>query len=83
MTSNEETESNTEKGDSNRVYAENPQEKEDLTEATSKEQEGEKHLNRARSIALIVFSQFEGNLFSIALKISWNHEGYQQMNLVT
>ena len=35
MTSNEETESNTEKEDSN------AQEKEDLTKATSKEQEGE------------------------------------------
>ena len=52
------------------MYAENPQEKEYLTKATSKEQEGEKHLDRARSIALIGFSQFEGNLFSIALKIS-------------
>ena len=41
MTSNEETKSNTEREDSNRVYVENPQEKEDLTEATSKEQEGE------------------------------------------
>ena len=41
MTSNEETEFNTEKEDSNRVYTENAQEKEDLTEATSKEQEGE------------------------------------------
>ena len=41
MTFNEETESNTEREDSNRVYTENPQEKEDLTEATSKEQEGE------------------------------------------
>ena len=41
MTSNEEIESNTKKEDSNQVYPENPQEKEDLTEATSKEQEGE------------------------------------------
>ena len=41
MTSNEETKFNTEKEDSNRVYTENAQEKEDLTEATSKEQEGE------------------------------------------
>ena len=41
MTSNEKTKSNTEREDSNRVYTENPQEKEDLTEATSKEQEGE------------------------------------------
>ena len=41
MTSNEETESNTEREDSNRVYAKNPQEKEDLIEATSKEQESE------------------------------------------
>ena len=41
MTSNEETESNTEKEDSNRVYTKKAQEKEDLTEATSKEQEGE------------------------------------------
>ena len=44
MTFNEETKSNSEKGDSNRVYAENPQEKEDLTETTSKEQEGESTL---------------------------------------
>ena len=41
MTSNEVIESNTKRGDSNQVYAENPQEKEDLTEVTSKEQEGE------------------------------------------
>ena len=41
MTSNKETEFNTEKEDSNRVYTENAQEKEDLTEATSKEHEGE------------------------------------------
>ena len=41
MASNEETESNAERGDSNRVYAKNPQEKEDLAEATSKDQENE------------------------------------------
>nr|POE90274.1 hypothetical protein CFP56_74897 [Quercus suber]POE98407.1 hypothetical protein CFP56_53154 [Quercus suber] len=41
VTCNEETESNTKMEDSNRVYTENPQDKEDLTEATSKEQEGE------------------------------------------
>ena len=39
MTSNEETESNTKSEDSNRVYAKNLQEKEDLTEGTSKDQE--------------------------------------------
>ena len=44
MTFNEETESNSERGDSNQVYAENPQEKEDLTKATSKEQESESTL---------------------------------------
>ena len=36
MISNEETESNNERKDSNWVYAKNPQEKEDLREATSK-----------------------------------------------
>ena len=36
MISNEETKSNIEREDSNQVYAENPQEKEDLIEATSK-----------------------------------------------
>ena len=36
MISNEETESNNEREDSNRVYAKNPQENEDLTEVTSK-----------------------------------------------
>ena len=41
MTSNEEIESNTEMEDSNRVYTEAPQEKEDLIEAKSNEQEGE------------------------------------------
>ena len=41
MTSNEEIESNAKREDSNRVYVENPQEKEDLAEATSKDQESE------------------------------------------
>ena len=41
MTSDEKTESNAERGDSNRVYAENPQKTEDFAEATSKDQEGE------------------------------------------
>ena len=41
MTYNEVTESNTKRGDSNQVYAKNTQEKEDLTEVTSKEQEVE------------------------------------------
>ena len=54
MTSNEETESYTEKGVSNRVYAENPQEKEDLTEATSKEQEGESTLTESDPLLSLV-----------------------------
>ena len=41
MTSNEKTRSNTEMEYLNRVYTENPQEKENLTEATSKGQKGE------------------------------------------
>ena len=41
MTFDEEIESNVEMGDSNRVYDKNPQEKEDLTKATSKDQESE------------------------------------------
>ena len=41
MTSDEKTESNAKRGDSNRVYAENPQKTEDFAEATSKDQEGE------------------------------------------
>ena len=41
MTSNENIGSNTEMEDLNRVYTKNPQEKENLTKATSKGQEGE------------------------------------------
>ena len=41
MTSDEETKSNTEREDSNQVYVKNPQEKEDIVEATSKDQESE------------------------------------------
>ena len=46
MTSNEETESNVERRDSNRVYVKNPQEEEDITKVditkvTSKDQESE------------------------------------------
>ena len=39
MTSDEETKSNTKREDSKWMYAKNPQEKEDLAEATSKDQE--------------------------------------------
>ena len=41
MTFDEEIESNVEMGDSNRVYAKNSQDKEDLKEATSKDHESE------------------------------------------
>jgi len=41
MISIEETESNIERGDSNKMFAENSQEKEHIIEATSKEQKGE------------------------------------------
>nr|POE98914.1 hypothetical protein CFP56_74867 [Quercus suber] len=54
MTSNEEIESNTKKGDSNRMYAKNPQEKEDLIEATSKEQEGESTLTESNPLLSLV-----------------------------
>nr|POE89670.1 hypothetical protein CFP56_38058 [Quercus suber] len=54
MTSNEEIESNTEKGDLNQVYVENPQEKEDLTKATSKEQEGESTLTKSDPLLSLV-----------------------------
>ena len=54
MTSNEETKSNTEMGDSNRVYAKNPQEKEDLTEATSKEKEGETTLTEPNPLLSLI-----------------------------
>nr|POE82874.1 hypothetical protein CFP56_28279 [Quercus suber] len=37
ITSDEETESNAKREDSNQVYAKNPQEKEDIAEATSKD----------------------------------------------
>ena len=47
MTSNEETESNAKRGGFKLGYAENPQEKEDLTEATSKEQKGESTLTES------------------------------------
>ena len=41
MTFDEETKSNAERRDSNLVYVENPQEKEDFTKVTSKDQESE------------------------------------------
>nr|POE52424.1 hypothetical protein CFP56_66182 [Quercus suber] len=41
VVSKEETKSEAKKGDSNRVYTDNPQEKEDFTEVTSKDQERE------------------------------------------
>ena len=41
MTSDEEIESNAEREDSNQVYAENSQEKEDIVKAISKDQESE------------------------------------------
>ena len=41
MTSDEETKFNAERKDSNWVYAKNPQKKEDVVEATSKDQESE------------------------------------------
>ena len=41
MTSTEEIGSNTKTEDSNWMFVENPQDKEDITEATSKEQDGE------------------------------------------
>lgn len=41
VTFDEETKSNAEKGEPSRVYLENPQEKEDFTEATSKDPESE------------------------------------------
>ena len=82
MTSVEETESNTEREDSNQIFAKNLQEKEDIIETTSKEQEGESTQTEFDT-AFIDFSLFESNLFLIALQISQNHEGYQQMDLVT
>jgi len=41
VVSEEEIESDAKRGDSNRVYTDNPQEKEDFTEVTSKDQENE------------------------------------------
>ena len=54
MTSNEVIESNTKRGDSNQVYAENPQEKEDLTKVTSKEQEVESTQTESNPLLLLV-----------------------------
>ena len=54
MTSNEETLSKTEREDSNLVYSENPQKKEDLTEATSKEQESESTQTESDPLLLLV-----------------------------
>ena len=54
MTSNEETKSNTEKEYSNRVYAENPQEKEDLTKATSKDQESESTQTKSNPLLSLI-----------------------------
>ena len=54
MTYNEVTESNTKRGDSNQVYAKNPQEKEDLTEVTSKEQEVESTQTESNPLLLLV-----------------------------
>ena len=52
MTSNEKSKSNTKREDSNQMYTENSQEKKDLTEATSKEQESESALRVACSLLL-------------------------------
>ena len=41
VVSKEETEFDAERGNSNRVYTDNPQEKEDFTEVTSEDQESE------------------------------------------
>ena len=54
MTSNEETESNAKRGGFKLGYAENPQEKEDLTEATSKEQKGESTLTESDPLLSLV-----------------------------
>lgn len=80
VTSDEEIESNAKRGDSNRVYIDNPQEKEDFTKATSKREW--KHQDRLWSAALIAFSRLESNMFSTALKISWDDEGYWQVDIV-
>ena len=69
MTSNEETKSNTEKGDSNQVYAENLQEKEDLTKATSKEQEGESTLIESDPLLSLVSPNLRAT-FSLFLSIT-------------
>ena len=52
--SNEETESDTKREDSDWACIENPQEKGDLTEATSKEQEGESTLTASDPLLSLV-----------------------------
>ena len=68
MTFNEETESNSERGDSNQVYAENPQEKEDLTKATSKEQESESTLIKSDPLLLSVSPNLRATCSLLLLK---------------
>nr|POE60169.1 hypothetical protein CFP56_45112 [Quercus suber] len=71
MTFDEETESNTEKEDSNWVYAENSQEKEDLTEATSKEQEGENTQTESGPLLSLVSPDLKSEAKSLSVNVSW------------
>ena len=54
MTFDEETEFNTKREDSSWVCAKNPQEKEDLVEATSKDQESESTLTESNPLLLLI-----------------------------
>ena len=54
MTFDEETEFNAKREDSSWVYAKNPQEKEELVEATSKDQESESTLTESNPLLLLI-----------------------------
>ena len=54
MTFDEETEFKAKREDSSWVYAKNPQEKEDLVEATSKDQESESTQTESNPLLLLI-----------------------------
>ena len=69
VVSEEETESNVERGDSNRMYTNNPLGKEDFIEVTSKDQKW-KHQGKPQSTNLIAFSPFERSVLQTSFKVS-------------
>lgn len=68
----EETKSDAERGDSNWMYTDNPQEKEDFAEVTCKDQESESTIAnpKPQATGLIVFFPFESSVFQTTSKVS-------------